>query len=54
MNFTEVSQTAASVNSVDIGDSFVYNVVFDLPSISVDNSTDLNAEFFAVSSTTGL
>jgi hypothetical protein len=38
---------------VGIGDSITYSVTIDLPGIQTANATDLNAEFFAVSSTTG-
>jgi hypothetical protein len=53
VNMTEVSRQAVSTNAVDIGDSFNFQIVIDLPAIDAINSTDLTAEFFATSPLTG-
>ena len=53
VNLTEVSRQAISENAVDIGNSFNYQLVIDLPAIDVANSTDFSVEFFATSQITG-
>ena len=53
INLTELSRQAISENAVDIGNSFTYQLVIDLPAIDAVNSTDFSVEFFATSSLTG-
>ncbi len=53
VNLTTVSQQAVSENAVDIGNSFTYQLVIDLPAIDAANSTDFSLEFFAFSPLTG-
>jgi hypothetical protein len=53
VNLTEVSRQAVSSSAVDIGNSFTYNLIIDLPAITANNSLDLSAEFFAVNTATG-
>jgi hypothetical protein len=53
VNLTEVSRQAVSTTAVDIGNSFTYQLTLDLPGITVSNSFDVTAEFFAVNTGTG-
>ena len=53
MNFTEVSRQAVSESAVDIGNSFTYELILDLPIIDQANVLDITAEFFAVNTATG-
>jgi hypothetical protein len=53
VTLTTVSQQAVSENAVDIGNSFTYQLVIDLPAIDAAYSTDFSIEFFAFSPLTG-
>jgi hypothetical protein len=54
VNLTEVSRQAVSSSAVDIGNSFTYNLIVDLPAIAANASLDIGAEFFAVNTVTGM
>jgi hypothetical protein len=51
---TEVARQAVAETAVDIGNSFTYNVTLDLPIIDAADGIDLTAQFFAVSTSTGV
>ena len=53
VNISEVARQAVSDVAVDIGNSFTYQVVVDLPSVAAASSLNATAEFFSVSATTG-
>ena len=48
---TETASQSLGSGNADIGDSFTYNVVVDLPHLS--EATDITMEIFAIDPTTG-
>jgi len=52
VNISEVARQAVSDSAVDIGNSFTYEVLIDLPAVAA-SGINLTAEFFSVSATTG-
>ena len=53
VNLTEVSRQAVSESAVDIGNSFTYELILDLPIIAKADMLNMTAEFFAVNTVTG-
>ena len=53
VNISEVARQAVSDTAVDIGNSFTYQVVVDLPAVAAASGLNASVEFFSVSPTTG-
>ena len=45
---TETASQAKGPDQVDLGDSFTFNVLFDLPGIAFDQKADLHVELFSL------
>ena len=53
VTMTEVASQSHGVSSVDIGDSFTYEIVIDLSGIAVGDKADLVIEIFAMDQNNG-
>ena len=53
VTMTEVASQSHGVSSVDIGDSFTYELVIDLSGIAVGDKADLVIEIFAMDQNNG-
>ena len=53
VTMTEVASQSHGVSSVDIGDSFTYELVIDLSGIAVGDKADLVVEIFAMDQNNG-
>lgn len=53
VNMTEVARQAVSDTAVDIGDSFTYQIIADLPAIAANSGLNVTIEIFAVNTITG-
>ncbi len=51
VTMTEVASQAISATQVDSGDSFTYEFVLDLPSVTAEDRSDLKIEIFATDAT---
>ena len=54
VTLTKMPGKTYSESAMDIGNSFTYQLIVDLPAIAVQNSTDITSELFAITPQTGL